>query len=34
MIDMEFAKQFDYLRVDPQGSLVKERLIDNRLFTE
>lgn len=34
MVDMEFNKQFDYLRVDPQGSLVKERLIDNRLFTE
>lgn len=34
MIDMEFGKQFDYLRVDPKGSLVKERLIDNRLFTE
>ena len=34
MIDMEFNKQFDYLRVDPEGSLVKERLIDNRLFTE
>jgi replicative DNA helicase len=34
MIDIEFHKQFDYLRVDPNGSLVKERLIDNRLFTE
>ena len=34
MVDIEFNKQFDYLRVDPDGSLVKERLIDNRLFTE
>lgn len=34
MIDIEFHKQFDYLRVDPLGSMVKERLIDNRLFTE
>lgn len=34
MVDIEFAKQFDYLRVDPEGTHVKERLIDNRLFTE
>lgn len=34
MVDLEFGKQFDYLRVDPNGRYVKERLIDNRLFTE
>lgn len=34
MVDMEFGKQFEYLRVDPEGNYVKERLIDNRLFTE
>jgi hypothetical protein len=34
MVDIEFGKQFDYLRVDPEGTHVKERLIDNRLFTE
>jgi len=34
MVDLEFKKQFDYLRVDPEGKHVTERLIDERIFTE
>ena len=34
MVDLEFAKQFEYLRVDPKGEFVSERLIDERIFTE
>lgn len=34
MIDLEFAKQFDYLRVDPTGNRVAERLIDERMIKE
>ncbi len=34
MIDLEFTKQFDYLRVDPTGGRVAERLIDERLIKE
>jgi replicative DNA helicase len=33
-VDLEFKKQFEYLRVDPDGGYVSERLIDDRLFTE
>jgi replicative DNA helicase len=34
MVDLEFKKQFEYLRVDPDGAYVSERLIDERIFTE
>ncbi|HEY5889563.1 MAG TPA: DnaB-like helicase C-terminal domain-containing protein [Acidimicrobiia bacterium] len=34
MIDLEFTKQFDYLRVDPTGGRVTERLIDERIIKE
>ncbi len=34
MIDLEFTKQFDYLRVDPTGGRVAERLIDERIIKE
>jgi len=34
MIDIEFIKQFDYLRVDPTGGRVAERLIDERIVKE
>lgn len=33
-VDLEFQKQYEYLRVDPNGSYVKDRLIDDRLITE
>ena len=33
-VDIEFDKQFEYLRIDPNGATVQERLIDDRLFTE
>jgi replicative DNA helicase len=34
MVDLEFKKQFEYLRIDPDGAYVSERLIDERLFVE
>lgn len=34
MVDLEFKKQFEYLRVDPTGGHVAERLIDERLIRE
>jgi replicative DNA helicase len=34
MVDLEFKKQFEYLRVDPTGGHVSERLIDERLIKE
>lgn len=34
MVDLEFKKQYEYLRLDPAGGYVSERLIDDRLFTE
>ena len=33
-VDVEFDKQFEHLRIDPDGATVQERLIDDRLFTE
>lgn len=33
-IDFEFNKQFEYLRFNPEGKQVSERLIDERLFLE
>lgn len=33
-VDLEFKKQFEYLRIDPSGGYVSERLIDERLFTD
>ena len=33
-MDLEFDKQFEYLRIDPNGATVQERLIDDRLFTD
>jgi len=33
-IDLEFQKQYEYLRVNPAGGPVVERLIDDKLFTE
>lgn len=33
-VDLEFQKQYEYLRVDPNGSYVTDRLIDDRLITE
>ena len=34
MVDIQFRKQYEYLRLDPQGETVNERLIDERLITE
>jgi replicative DNA helicase len=33
-IDLEFGKQYEYLRMDPSGAYVTDRLIDDRLITE
>jgi len=33
-VDLEFGKQYEYLRVDPEGGYVTDRLIDDRLITE
>lgn len=33
-IDLQFRKHFDQGRYDPQGSLVSEQLLDDRLFVE
>lgn len=33
-VDLEFQKQYEYLRLDPNGSHVTDRLIDDRLVTE
>lgn len=33
-VDLEFGKQYEYLRLDPNGSYVSDRLIDDRLITE
>lgn len=33
-VDIEFGKQYEYLRIDPDGSYVTDRLIDDRLITE
>jgi replicative DNA helicase len=33
-IDLEFRKDFGHFRFDPIGSLVAERLVDERVFTE
>ena len=34
MVDLQFRKQYEYLRLDPNGETVNERLIDERLITE
>ena len=34
MVDIQFRKQYEYLRLDPAGETVNERLIDERLITE
>jgi hypothetical protein len=34
MVDIQFRKQYEYLRLDPKGETVNERLIDERLITE
>ena len=33
-VDLEFDKLFDYMRIDPEGATVQERLIDDHLVTE
>jgi replicative DNA helicase len=33
-VDMEFPKRFEQSRFDPQGKLVREKLVDERVFTE
>ena len=33
-VDLEFDKLFDYMRVDPEGATVQDRLIDDHLVTE
>jgi replicative DNA helicase len=34
MVDLQFRKQYEYLRLDPAGETLNERLIDERLITE
>ena len=34
LIDIEFKKDFLYYRFDPQGGIVAEKLIDERVYTE
>ena len=34
MVDLQFRKQYEYLRLDPAGETLSERLIDERLITE
>ena len=34
MMDFEYDKQYEYLRLNPEGRQVTARLIDNRIFTE
>ena len=34
MVDLQFRKQYEYLRLDPAGESLSERLIDERLITD
>jgi replicative DNA helicase len=34
MVDLQFRKQYEYLRLEPDGETVNERLIDERLIIE
>lgn len=34
MVDLQFRKQYEYLRLEPNGETVNERLIDERLIIE